>query len=451
MTKTSEDVPKRSATSKIGHRQVLAIAVPMALAYLSTPLVGLVDTAVIGRLGDAALLGGIAVGAILFDVLYTTFNFLRSGTTGLTAQEKGAGNAQEEAAILYRALLVAGVAGLAVVVLSPVIVWLGLGLMGPEGRVFEAAETYVTVRLLSTPFALANYALLGWFIGRGQSGVALFLQTVLNGCNIALTIVFVTILELGVVGAAYGSVAGEAIATFVGLALAVFALRGQDQQPWSGLLKREALWRMVAVNRDIMIRSFSLLFAFAFFTAQGTQYGAVVLAANAVLMNFFIIGGYFLDGLATSAEQLVGQAIGAKRRSDFDRSLWLSLQWSLMLGAFCSVGIWCLGGVLIDLITTSPEVRETPRAFLIWAALTPFLGALAFHMDGVYIGATWSQDMRNMMLISLALYLVVWAIAEPLLGNNGLWLALLVFLSARGITLLARLPNRRAATFDAPS
>lgn len=448
-----EPLAQKARRTPVTHRRVLAIAAPMTLAYLSTPLVGLVDVTVIGRLGDAALLGGIAIGAVIFDLLFTSFNFLRASTTGLTAQEKGAGNKAEQAAILYRALLIALSAGLVICLLSPVIVSVGVWVMGAEGKVADAAGLYVAVRLLATPFALANYALLGWFIGRGQSGITLLLQTILNGSNIAFSVLFVTVLDWGVAGAAYGSLAGEAIAAFVGLALALAALRGRYAFYLPPLLRRifrrDALRRMVALNRDIMIRSLCLLFAFAFFTAQGNQFGAVTLAANAVLMNFLIFGAYFLDGLATAAEQLAGEAVGARSRHDFDRSLTVSLQWALLLGAAASAVIWFGGGPLIRLVTTAPEVQEAAKTYLFWAAIGPVLGALAFQMDGIFIGATWSREMRNMMLLSLALYLIIWALAVPSLENHGLWLALLVFFSARGLSLSVRVPSQRRGTFDA--
>lgn len=439
----------------ITHRRVFAIAAPMTLAYLSTPLVGLVDVTVIGRLGDAALLGGIAIGAVIFDLLFTSFNFLRAGTTGLTAQEKGAGNSEEEAAILYRALLIAISVGLATMLLSPLIVSIGMAAMGAEGEVERAARAYTAVRLMATPFALANYALLGWFIGRGKSGLTLFLQTLLNGSNIVFSVLFVAVMEGGVVGAAYGSLAGEAIACCAGLGFALYGVRGRQaffrQPALRRIFRRDAVLRLVAINRDIMIRSFCLLFAFAFFTAQGSQFGAVTLAANAVLINFLIFGAYFLDGLATAAEQLTGEAVGARNRNDFDRSLRLSLQWTLLLGAGAGLVIWFGGAPLIMLVTTAPEVQSTAKTYLMWAALSPVLGALAFHMDGVFIGATWSGEMRNMMLLSVVLYLVIWVLAGPSLGNHGLWLALTVFLAARGLTLAARLPGQRRRHFASGS
>ena len=448
MTASTSSNETVNAATSINHRRVVAIALPLTLAYLTTPIVGAADTTVIGRLGDAALLGGIAVGAIFFDILFTTFNFLRAGTTGLTAQALGAGDKTREAAILLRALMISVGAGAIMIAGQALFVWAALALIGPEGKVKEAAETYIAVRLLSAPFALANYSLLGWFIGLSRSTTALVLQTILNGVNIAATLFFVNVMDMGVAGAAIGSVIGEAFATLIGLALAAGILKKTPLPNWTRLIDRAALLRLFAVNRDIMIRSFTLVFAFAFFTSQGTALGEVTLAANAVLMTFFIFGGYFLDGFAAAAEQLVGQAVGSKSRRTYDRAVKLTAIWSFILGGGTTLILLAVGPVLIDFMTTAPEVRETAREFLIWAALTPLVGALAFQMDGIFIGATWTEDMRNMMLASLALYLLVWWIAMPILENHGLWFALLVFLSARGGLLLLRSRVRASRTFS---
>ena len=204
---------------------------------------------------------------------------------------------------------------------------------------------------------------------------------------------------------------------------------------------------MFAMNGDIMIRSFLLLMAFTLFTAGGARQGTVTLAANAVLMNFFLLGGYFLDGLATAAEQFAGRAVGARYKPAFVQSVRMTLVWSFALAALLSLILWLGGGLIIDVMTTSPEVRETARIYLLWAALTPVVGALAFHQDGVYIGATWSSDMRNMMLLSFAFFLTVMWLAEPVLANHGLWLALHAFLISRGLLLIWRYPIRLEKTF----
>ncbi|MEP3429273.1 MAG: MATE family efflux transporter [Roseibium sp.] len=431
----------------VTHRTVLSIAIPMTLSYLSTPLLGLVDMTVIGRLGDAALLGGIAIGGIIFDLVFTTFNFLRSGTTGLTAQALGARNTEEIRSTLLRALIIAGGGGLMVILFQSPISQAGLWFLGGGSEVQSATERYVDVRVYSAPFLLANYAILGWFIGLGRAGTGLALQLFLNGLNIGLSIWFVIGLHWDVEGVALATVLSEASATLLGIALVLTYARSGSWPSVSVVLDRRLLLRMLAVNRDIMIRSFALLFAFAFFTARSADQGVLVLAANAVLQKFFLVGGYFLDGLATAAEQLAGRAVGANYRPAFDRALKLTAIWSFALAGILSLVFILAGPAMIDLMTTSQDVRDLAREYLIWAALTPVLGVLAFQMDGVFIGATWSATMRNMMLVSLAVYLAAYYTLFPLFGNHGLWLALEIFLGLRGLTLLAACPKRAAKTF----
>jgi MATE family multidrug resistance protein len=441
----SPELPARPF--EVTHRSVLAIALPMTFAYLSTPLIGVVDTAVIGQLGDAALIGGIAVGAVIFDIVFTTFNFLRSGTTGLTAQAIGSGDAQEESAVLWRALSVGLVSGLIVIALQVPMLALALDLMGPSAPVATATRDYFHIRVLAAPFALANYAILGWLIGLGRAGTGLALQTLLNGLNIVLSVYFVLWLGWGIAGVAWGTVLSQTVTAIVGLGLVLAARGGSARLALGVIFDKVRFMRMLALNRDIMIRSFALLFAFAFFTAQGARSGDLILAANAVLMNFFLVASYFLDGMATAAEQLAGRAVGARWRPGFDRAVSLTLVWSFALALALSAILWLAGPLLIDLMTTSEDVRATARSYLVWAAATPLLGALAFQMDGVFIGATWSKDMRNMMLASLVAYLATWWLAVPAFGNHGLWLALLVFLSVRGVTLAWRCRARAEQEF----
>ncbi len=431
----------------VTHRLVLGIALPMTLAYLTTPLLGITDTAVIGRLGDPALLGGIAVGAIIFDLIFASFNFLKIGTTGLTAQALGADDRLEQRAALVRAGVIALGLGALLILLQGPILMLSLGLMGASAAVSAATTAYYEVRILAAPLTLLNYALLGWFLGLGRSGMGLLLQLILNGINIALSIWFVLGLGWGISGAAWATVIGEGVAAVVGLVLAARWLGYRLGVPRQVLTDPARLKRLFAMNRDILIRTFCLIAAFWLFTTAGARQGDVVLAANAVLFNFFFVGSYFLDGLATAAEQLAGRAMGARFRPAFERAVKLPILWGFAISGLASAVLLGLGPMLIDLLTTSEEVRATARVFLIWAALTPLVGVLAFQFDGVFIGATWSEDMRNMMIVSLALFVLVWQIAEPLMGNHGVWLALHVFLGARGLTLWWRYGIRLERSF----
>lgn len=434
---------------QVTHRLVFAIALPMTLAYLTTPLLGLVDTAVVGQLGDAALLGGLAAGAIVFDLVFATFNFLRSGTTGLVSQAFGREDTREEQAIFWRAFLVALVSGITLLVAAPLIVAGGVWFIAAEPRVSEALSAYVFIRLISAPFALVNYAVLGYVLGRGEGGIGLVLQLILNLSNIGLSIFLGLWLGWGLEGVAWGTVGGEALAMVIGLVFVVRRFRRMPAMRQGAVTDMPALNAMFALNRDIMIRSFVLLGAFALLAREGAQLGTLTLAANAVLMNFFLLAGYLLDGFATAAEQIAGRAVGARYRPAFDRSVRLTALWGFIFSALIAVLFLLFGDWLVAIVTTSPEVREEALCYLPWAALTALAGVLAFQMDGVFIGATWSRDMRNMMLLSFALYLIALFTLGGAFGNHGLWAAIHVFLLARGLSLLAILPFRAARTFAA--
>ncbi len=428
-------------------RMVAGIAVPMTLAYLSTPLIGIVDVAVIGQLGDAALLGAVALGALLFDFLGVSLNFLRSGTTGLVAQAMGAEDREAEAMVLWRALLFAAAAGFLVVLLHRPMLWVFLVAMGPSEAVASATRDYFTVRVYAMPLMLANYAILGWLLGLGRSRVGLALQFITAIVNIAASVALVMGLGYGVAGAAAASVLAELVTAAAGAVVVMRALGRRPRPALAAVLERTGFLRMMSVNRDIFIRSMLLIGTFSFFSAVGARFGDVTLAANAILLNVFLLGGYFLDGLATASEQLAGRSVGANYRPAFDRTVTLSTVIGVAMAAGVSLAALVFGEAFVFALTTAPEVRAESLVYLAWAAATPVVGSLAFIMDGVYIGAAWSAMMRNMMIVSTVAFFAVWAIAVPALGNHGLWLALLVFLGARGFTLLFAVPARARATF----
>ncbi|MDN2566683.1 MATE family efflux transporter [Aquibium sp. A9E412] len=419
----------------------------MTFAYLTTPLLGIVDTAVVGQFGDAALLGGLAAGAIVFDVVFTTFNFLRSGTTGLVAQAFGRDDAAEEQAVFWRAAIIALVCGVALVLLAPLIVAGGVWFIDPEPRVADAMASYIVIRILAAPLTLMNYAILGYVLGRGEGALGLMLQILLNGANIALSMHLGLALGWGIEGVAWGTVGGELFGAAVGLAVVVGRFRRAPRLTLARVFDVPAMSRMISLNRDIMIRSFSLLAAFALLTRQGAQLGTLQLAANAILMNFFLISGYFLDGFATAAEQLAGRALGARYEPAFRRAVRLTAVWGFGLAFFATAVFLAFGDMLIAVVTTAEAVRALAGAFLPWAAFTAVSGVLAFQMDGVFIGATWSRDMRNMMLLSLAVYVAALFALSAAFGNAGLWAALHVFLIVRGLSLLAILPRRARESF----
>ena len=430
-----------SQPGALTHRRVLKIALPIVLSNATVPLLGAVDTGVIGHLGRAAPIGAVGVGSVILATFYWVFGFLRMGTSGLTSQAYGAGDTVEVAATLERALLIGFGLGVVLLVLQVPIGVGSIALMGGSQEVQKAARLYYDVRIWSAPFALMNYALLGWFIGLGRAGRAFLLQLLLNSVNIVLAVVLVLDLHLGVAGAGTATLVAECLAAGVGLGLAWHELRLRGgRADRTQVLRPAALKRLLAINADIMVRTVCLLLAFAFFTAQSARTGDVTLAANGLLFSLFGVAAYFLDGFAHAAEIYVGQSIGARRRDRLMEAIRLSSLWSGGLSLLGSAGLWLLGGPLVGLLTTSPEVQAAVRQYLPWCAMTPLLGFVAFQLDGIFIGATRGRDMRNMMLVSLAVFFAAWAVLMPAFGTHGLWAALLVFFAARAVTLGMRLP-----------
>ncbi len=418
----------------------------MTLAHLSTPLLGVADAAIIGRLGQAHLLGAIAAAAIMFNFLFWSFGFLRMGTAGLTAQALGAGDAAGQRAILVRALIVAFGIGTAMILLQAPIAWISIGALEASPEVTGAARLYFDIRIWSAPFALANYALFGAIIGRGRTDLALAIQVFMNLGNIALNFVFVYALGLGVQGSAAGTLLAEILAAVAG-GFVVWRMYGNlfgiDRR---FIIDRAKIVRMFTINRDIFIRNTALLFAFMFFYAQGARGGDIALAANAVLHNLVLVGAFFLEGFTTAAEQLCGQAIGAEDATSFRKSVRLTALWCYIFAAGFTIAALLLGNAFIDFLTTNAQVRAYARDYLVIAALLPLAGALAYELDGVFVGATWTRDMRDVMVISLAIYLASFYLLRPF-GNHGLWLALVVFLLSRGFTQAWRYRKLSAVSF----
>lgn len=431
-------MPKSShpgASVRLSHRSVVAIALPVILSNVSTPLIGVVDTAIVGRLPDPAYIGAVAVGSLIFTFVFWAFGFLRMGTTGLTAQALGAGDHDEVVSSLGRALLIAAAVGIVLIALQWPIRAIAFALLEGTPKVESLARSYFDIRIWAAPAALANYALLGWFIGLGRTDIGLVLQLVLNVTNMALDMLFVLVFGWDVRGVALGTLIAEIIAVAIGIVLALkhaHALHGRWQR--SSVLAPERLKRTVAVNRDIMIRSLALIFVFVWFVAQGARQGDVTLAANAVLMQFISVSAYFLDGLAFAAEALVGRAIGAANRAGLLAAARITTIWAVGLAVVATLIIAARGPALIDLLTIDEATRAAAREYLPWVVAAPVVGVWAFQLDGIFIGATRTADMRNAMLASLAIFLVGWWLLTPW-ANHGLWAALHVHYLARIGTL----------------
>src|SRR3569833_1519046 len=341
--------------------QVFAIAGPAMIANLTTPLIGIVATTAIGRLGEASLLGGVAMASVIFDCLFWLFGFLRMGTLAFTAQSLGAGATGELRVVLVRGLLIAMLVGAALIVLQLPLSVLVFDAMGGSDAVSIAGRSYFKIRIWSAPLALANYVMLGWLVGQARARLALMLQIAINLVNVAATLVLVILLQAGIAGAATAAVIAEA----AGVVLGILAARRLQPQgfsiPRQTLFDRDKLARMIAVNRDIMIRTAALIAVFLFFNEQGARAGDVTLAANAVLNNFLLISAFFLDGLANAAEQLCGHAIGAHNRRAFTSATRLILAWGFGFSLLVTAVLALFGPDLIDLMTASPPVRSAAR------------------------------------------------------------------------------------------
>lgn len=443
------EVRQHISAQPIGHRDVVAIALPIMLSNATVPLIGFVDTVVVGQLGQAHLIGAVAVGATIFNFLYWGFGFLRMGTTGLTAQALGAQDTAEVAANLHRALLIAMAAGLAMIAAQALIAWAAFQIMGASAAVESAAGTYFEIRIWAAPAGLINFALLGWFIGLGRAGLAFVIQIFLNIVNVLLAVLFVIGLEYGISGVGLAALLAEWAAALLGLMLARADLvRRGASAPLSQVLDVGRMKRTFQVNTDIMIRTLCALSVFVFFVAQGARSGDVTLAANAVLNSITMVAVYLLDGFAFAAESLVGQSIGARTQPRFREAVLLSTLWAGATGLLLTIGIWLTGPLIIDFMTTSPDVRLAGREYLIWAALMPVVSVWCFQLDGIFIGATRTADMRNMMILSVLLFFAVWSVLQPLYGNHGLWISMLVFNIVRALTLLARFPALERASFS---
>lgn len=423
------------------HIRVWHIAGPIIISNISVPLLGAVDTAVMGHLPDAKFLGGVAVGAMVFTFIYWGFGFLRMGTGGLTAQAFGAKDADEVRACLARAAVIGIPAALILILLQVPIAMLAFSIVNASAEVETLAEEYFFVRIWGAPATLMNFALLGWFIGVQNTRAALIHQLSLNGVNIVLDLLFVLGFGWGVAGVAAATALADAVAVLIGFWLALPVLRRLGGAfIRAKIMETSKLRRTIALNIDIFIRTICLVSAFAYFTAQGAAFGNVVLAANAVLLNFQTFMAHALDGLAHAAEALGGGAIGARDRKAFRDAVRISMFWGIIVAVGFAVVYYIAGPAIIDGLTGIEDVRQTAREFLPWSIAMPLIAVFPFVFDGVFLGATRGATMRNGMIASLGIYVVCCYFLVPAFGNDGLWASLTVFMGARGLTLGVRYP-----------
>jgi MATE family multidrug resistance protein len=442
MTATCGPAPLPGAPAGGWHRRVWVLAGPIMLSNMTTPLLGAVDTAVVGQLPDAAYIGGVAIGAIVFSFLFWGFGFLRMGTTGFTAQAYGAGDHDELRATLLRPLVLALGLGALLIALRAPIGMLAFELLEASPEVEALAASYYEIRIWSAPAALVNYTVLGWLLGTQRARTALVLQVALNGVNVVLDLAFVIGLGWGVEGVALASLIAETGAAALGIAVVGRILaRSGGRWDWARLLRRDRVVALFRVNLDIFLRTLALVVAFGYFTAQSAKMGDVTLAANAILLHLQTIMAYGLDGFSHAAEILAGGALGARSRPAFQGAVRAATIWGFGTAVLVALAYAALGPALIELFTVLPEVRTTAEAFLPWLILSPLVSVWSFLLDGIFIGTTRTAAMRNAMAVSLLAYLGACWLLVPALGNHGLWLAFTLFMAVRAITLAVVYPR----------
>ncbi|WP_170764132.1 MATE family efflux transporter [Ruegeria lacuscaerulensis] len=432
------------ASAPLTHKRVLKIAVPIVLSNATVPILGAVDTGVVGQMGLAAPIGAVGMGAVILASIYWIFGFLRMGTTGLVAQARGAGETAETGALLMRGLLLGGTAGLFFILTQIWVFWGAFALSPASPEVEALTRDYLQIRIWGAPATIALFAVTGWLIAVERTRGVFVLQVWMNGLNILLDLWFVLGLGWGVEGVAIATLIAEWTGLALGLWLCRRAFGGNQWRDWPRIFDAARLRRMMQVNGDIMIRSVLLTGAFTTFLFVGSDLGDVNLAANQVLLQFLEITAFALDGFAFSAEALVGSAVGARDRYQVRRASIMASQWGVGGALALGMVFYLAGPALIDLMSTSPDVRIAAREYLIWAALAPVIGVASWMFDGIYIGATWTRAMRNAMIQSVAIYVVALFLLVPILGNHGLWAALMILNIARGVTLGWRYPRLEA-------
>lgn len=436
------------APQTVTHRRVLNIALPIVLSNVTIPILGAVDTGVVGQMGEAAPIGAVGIGAIILSALYWVFGFLRMGTTGLAAQALGQGDRAEVAALLTRVLMIGFVAGMLVILLQGPLIWASFQLAPASTEVETLAAGYMAIRIWSAPAAIAILGITGWLIAQERTRAVLVLQFWMNGINVVLNLLFVLGFGWGVNGVAFATFLAEWSGLAMGLYLCRAAFRVPDWRNWARVFERAKLVRMARVNSDLLIRSLLLEAIFLSFLFLAADFGDVTLAANQVLLQFLYITAYALDGFAFAAEALVGQAAGGRARLMLRRTVVVVSKLALGTALVLGMGFWLFGAQLVDVMAKNTEVQSAARAYLAWMALAPVLAVASFLLDGIFTGATRTADMRNMMILSAIVYAISALSLVPSYGNHGLWAALLISFVARGVTLGARYPALERAVAD---
>ncbi|SFR44022.1 multidrug resistance protein, MATE family [Yoonia tamlensis] len=428
------------------HRRVLTIAVPIVLSNATVPILGVVDTGVVGQMGAAAPIGAVGIGAIILTAIYWIFGFLRMGTSGLTAQAVGAKNTPEVAALLTRSLIIGLGAGVAIIALQSLLFAGAFRVSPATPEVEHLARQYMAIRVWSAPAMIALYGITGWLIGQERTGAVFAIQLLMNGVNIGLDLLFVLQFDWGVPGVAWATFIAEWAGVVLGLWLCRAAFAVPAWRDRARVLDRARLVNMAAVNSDIMIRSVLLQAIFVSFLFFGASFGEVQLAANHILLQFLSVTAYAMDGFAVAAEALVGNALGARSRAALRRSALLTSFWGGVVGVILAICFALFGTMIIAIMAKNIPVQQAAAIYLPYMVAAPIVGVVAWMMDGIFIGATRTKDMRNMMILSTIVYFAAVIPLMQMFGNHGLWIGFLISFIVRGATLAVKYPALETAS-----
>ena len=433
----------------ITDRHILRIALPSIVSNITVPLLGLVDVAIVGHLGSAAYIGAIAVGGLMFNIIYWLFAFLRMGTSGLTAQALGRRDLPETVCLLLRSLLIAGAVALALLVLQTPIRQGAFLLIRPTGEVAQWATAYFHICIWGAPAMLGLYGLTGWFLGMQNSRIPMLVAITQNVVNIAASLSFVYFGDMKVEGVALGTLVAQWAGLLMGLALWLSCygrLLRYLRQAWRNVWQRDALSRFFGVNRDIFLRTLCLVAVTLFFTSAGAAQGDIILAVNTLLMQLFTLFSYVMDGFAYAGEALSGRHIGARNRTAFRATVRRLFLWGAGIAATFTL-LYALGGeAFLGLLTDEREVIAASRDYFCWAIAIPVAGVAAFTWDGIFIGATATRGMLASMAVAATCFFALYSGLRESLGNHALWLAFIAYLATRGIVLafLGRTMEKKA-------
>ncbi len=412
-------------------RQILGLALPAIVANITTPLLSLVDVAIVGHLGSAVYVGAIAVGGSIFSMLYWLFGFLRFGTSGLTAQALGRGSARQTSLLLQRSLLIALGFGIILITAHYPLGHAALSFMDTDADTAGKAWLYFSILIYGAPASLATFALTGWFVGMQDTRTPMWISLLVNVVNITASLILVYAMDYDLAGVAYGTLLAQWTGFIVSAATCAIHYKVRPQ-PLSELLHVSELKTFFKVNTDIFLRTVCLIAVTVWFTRTGAGLGPVMLAVNTLLMQFFILFSYIMDGFAFAGEAICGKSYGASDSHSLNRQIHRLLQWGLALATVFTAGYALGGQYLIALHTNDSGVIETAEKYRLWAAGIPLAGFMAFTWDGVLTGVTRTRLMLGTMSAASAIFFILYLLLFPAIGNHGLWTAFLAYLFTRG-------------------